>query len=150
MEEKREIAKVLAPELNKLALDGPSVSVPFWCSWVPKDMKDKVRLLKAMHGTVAQLADNIGKPITVRHVLAQAIDLVDEVTGECVPSIRIVLIGPDDESYSCVSEYAWKSLQSIGSPNLFGPPPWEPPLTLKCMRYTSSRKRSYFNLEVVP
>jgi hypothetical protein len=148
MPEGNELAKIEKPITNELALGDAGGPAPFWCSWRTSTAVDKARLLKAMHGKVDSLADILDETIEVRHVLTQRIEVVSQETGEVVPSIRIVLIGPKDELYGCVSEYAWKSLQSIGSPQLFGPPPWEPPLRLKCVQYTSSRKRKFYNLEV--
>ena len=148
VDDDKALVKTPQPASNPLALGDSGGQAPFWCSWRTTTADDKQRLLAALHGTVEPLADSLGEPFDVEHVLTQAIDVVSESTGEVVPSIRVVLIGPDGTMKGCVSEYAWKSLQSIGSAALFGPPPWKPPLRLVCVQHTSSRKRKFYNLEI--
>jgi hypothetical protein len=148
-EPQKEPAKLEQPSAKDIALTADGKQPAIWCSWRPTTTTDKQRLLNALHGKVDNLADMLGEPIAVEHVLTQAIDLTNEETGEIVPSIRIVLISPTGEMYQCVSEYAWKALQSIASPYLYGPPPWTNGLKLRCVQHTSGRKRKYYNLEVV-
>lgn len=149
MADENALAKLGDSKPNELALGGAGAVAPYWCSWRATTDADKQKLLHALHGKVESLAEKLGEPIEVTDVLTQRIDVINEATGEVVPSIRLVLIGPDGSMYSCVSEYAWSALQAIASPQLYGPPTWNPPIRLKLVQNTSTRKRKFYTLQVV-
>lgn len=80
-----------------------------------------------------------------RYYLAHVTDYVDD-DGEVIPMVRVVLIGPQMETLSFVSEGAIRSLDLIRS--LCGDGPWSPPLPISVVQVKTRRNRRTYRLVV--
>ena len=106
----------------------------------------KARVLALMQGQVPPLADQIGKVIEVRDVLAHWIETVDEDTGEIKAFWRVVLAN-GEQAYQAASKGVRQSIGTIS--RFYGEPPWDPPLKLKVEQITTAKRRKYFVLSPV-
>lgn len=98
----------------------------------PEDQSIMVRCL----GTADKRSDDVLNTIlTVKHILAHNVDLVDSSTGEVTPSVRIVLVTMDGETIGTVSKGIFSSLQSITS--IVGMPPYEQGLRVRIKPVTT-------------
>lgn len=100
-----------------------------YCSLSPADENEKKILYQAMNSPDHRIADMINMEIEVQDVYCEAIDIVNDETGEVVPSARIVLISPNGESYQAVSMGIYNSIKKAIS--VFGPPSWATPLKFR-------------------
>lgn len=88
----------------------------FYCS-IPNtgDRKSAVAIFNAVNGADEQVADHIGEVLEIVNVVAHPIELADEVTGEVVNCLRVVLIDKNGKSYVAVSQGIASAISRIFS-----------------------------------
>lgn len=74
--------------------------------------EDKVALVNAMTNSVPVL-ENVNKPIQLVNFVIQAVDMVNETTGEIEAQPRIILIDADGKAYHAISTGLYKSIENI-------------------------------------
>lgn len=86
------------------------------------------------------LADHLNETIELVHIVAQAVTIADDKTGEVTETVRTILLAADGSAYAAVSEGILGSLRDI-----FGimgqPDTWPEPLPVKVVE---KRGRSGF------
>lgn len=109
-------------------------------------MDGKMALYNAMQ-TADKVDEHLNEPLHVTNVLAQAIEVANQETGEINSSIRVV-IHAEEGDFAAVSPtlaHAFGNLFAI-----FGTPDkWERPLVLKVIEKKSRRGFKFFDLELV-
>ena len=109
-------------------------------------MDGKMALYNAMQ-TADKVDEHLNEPLHVTNVIAQAIEVTNQETGEFNQSIRVV-IHADEGDFAAASPtlaHAFGNLFAI-----FGTPDtWEKPLSLKVVEKKSRRGYKFFDLELV-
>lgn len=121
--------------------------VSLYTSLTPASLEHKKLLVNAMQAGDFKAADLVGQQFGCRHVVVWQTTEEDEEEGEMKTFWRTTLIGEKGERYSFASDGVVKSLNAII--RAFGPPPWEPPITLVLREAKSSKGRTFHLLEVV-
>ena len=104
---------------ERLVADLTSATVSY-CSLSADTVEDKITAYNAMTNAGESLADHINEEIVLRHVYVEAINCLNEQTGDVNVCPRIVLITPDGQSYQAVSQGVYGSLKTIFK--IFGTP----------------------------
>jgi len=126
--------------------DTAALNFRLFSSFPKSDAHKVFELIQTADG---QVADLIGKEIAVEHIVAHSVEIVDEETGEVDEADRIVLVTPEGESYSCVSNGIRRSLTMLMA--LTGKmPPWKPALLLTIRQINTRRGRRTYILELAP
>lgn len=108
-------------------------------------MVGKMALYNAMQ-TTDKVDEHLNEPLHVTNVLAQAIEVANQETGEINSSTRIVIHAEEGDfaAASPTLAHAFGSLFAI-----FGTPDtWEHPLVLKVVEKKSRRGYKFFDLEL--
>jgi len=101
------------------------------------------RVFELIQTSDGALSDLIGKEVSVQHIVAHSVEIVDKETGEVKDEDRIVLVTPEGESFSCVSAGVRRSLQQIMALTN-SMPPWNPAMVLKVQqKNTRAGRRTY-------
>lgn len=117
-----------------------------YCSMTATDHKTKCALFNAI-GKPQKIADMINKTIRLAHIYIEAINIIDQNTGELVTVPRIVLIDDHANGYQGISTGLYESVKRIVS--MFGEPSeWKQPLKVQVMQIRTKRGITY-NLEAV-
>lgn len=109
-------------------------------------MDGKMALYNAMQ-TADKVDEHLNEPLHVTNVLAQAIEVANQETGEINPSTRVVIHAEEGDfaASSPTLAHAFGNLFAI-----FGTPDtWEHPLVLKVVEKKSRRGYKFFDLELV-
>lgn len=107
----------------------------------------RIELLGAVTDA-AKISDNVGVPIALRHIVVQAVDLVDAQTGEVTTAPRVVLIDDKGQAFYGISEGLYRSVSTFIK--LAGDPgDWPEPLKVVVTREGPST-RSYFTMKLAP
>ena len=132
---------------EQLVADLTSATVSY-CSMAADTIDDKIRAYNAMTNASESLADHVNEEIVLRHVFVEAINCLNEQTGEVNVCPRIVLISPDSTSYQAVSQGVYGSLKTIFK--IFGTPDaWRFGIRCKVKR-VKTRKGFFTNtLEII-
>lgn len=121
--------KELAVRPAVLASDLGNGSSGLWTSLDRSNPEHQGIMVRCL-GTADKRSDDVLNTIlTIKHVLAHNVDLVDSSTGEVTPSVRIVLVTMEGETIGTVSKGIFSSLQSITS--IVGLPPYESGLRVR-------------------
>lgn len=110
------------------------------------NMDGKMALYNAMQ-TVDRVDEHLNEPLHVTNVLAQAIEVANQETGEINPSIRVVIHAEEGDfaASSPTLAHAFGNLFSI-----FGTPDkWAAPLVLKIVEKKSRRGYKFFDIELM-
>lgn len=110
-------------------------------------MDGKMALYNAMQ-TADKIDEHLNEPLHVTNVLAQAIEVANQETGEINSSTRVVIHAEEGDfaAASPTLAHAFGSLFAI-----FGTPDkWAAPLVLKVVEKKSRRGYKFFDLELVP
>lgn len=109
-------------------------------------MGGKMALYNAMQ-TSDKVDEHLNEPLHVTNVLAQAIEVANQETGEINSSTRVVIHAEEGDfaAASPTLAHAFGNLFAI-----FGTPDkWNQPLTLKVVEKKSRRGYKFFDLELV-
>ena len=109
-------------------------------------MDGKMALYNAMQ-TSDKIDDHLNEPLHVTNVLAQAIEVANQETGEINASTRVVVHAEEGDfaAASPTLAHAFGNLFAI-----FGTPDtWSSPLTLKVVEKKSRRGYKFFDIELV-
>lgn len=128
-------------------LDPTTKGGGYWTTLPTVTEADKSYLLRALQSSDRRGEDVIGKEFTLEHLICQEVDMEDPDTGETQRAIRSVLIAHDKERIAFVSTGIFRSLKAIAQ--IFGPPPWLPPLRVAVTQQRTRRKFLLYQLVVV-
>lgn len=109
-------------------------------------MNGKMALYNAMQ-TSDKIDDHLNEPLHVTNVLAQAIEVANQETGEINTSTRVVVHAEEGDfaAASPTLAHAFGNLFAI-----FGTPDtWSSPLALKVVEKKSRRGYKFFDLELL-
>lgn len=109
-------------------------------------MDGKMALYNAMQ-TADKVDEHLNEPLHVTNVLAQAIEVANQETGEINSSTRVVIHAEEGDfaASSPTLAHAFGNLFAI-----FGTPDtWNHPLVLKVVEKKSRRGYKFFDLELV-
>lgn len=109
-------------------------------------MDGKMALYNAMQ-TSNKIDDHLNEPLHVTNVLAQAIEVANQETGEINTSTRVVVHAEEGDfaAASPTLAHAFGNLFAI-----FGTPDtWSSPLALKVVEKKSRRGYKFFDLELL-
>lgn len=109
-------------------------------------MGGKMALYNAMQ-TADRVDEHLNEPLHVTNVLAQAIEVANQETGEINSSIRVVIHAEEGDfaAASPTLAHAFGNLFSI-----FGTPDkWAAPLVLKIVEKKSRRGYKFFDIELM-
>lgn len=109
-------------------------------------MDGKMALYNAMQ-TAGRVDEHLNEPLHVTNVLAQAIEVANQETGEINSSTRVVIHAEEGDfaAASPTLAHAFGNLFAI-----FGTPDkWSAPLVLKVVEKKSRRGYKFFDLELV-
>ena len=127
--------KELAVRPATLASDLGAGNSGLWTSLDRTNPEHQGIMVKCL-GTADKRSDDVlNQILTIKHVLAHNVDLVDSQTGEVTPSVRIVLVTMDNETIGTVSKGIFSSLQSITS--IVGQPPYDQGLRVRIKPVTT-------------
>lgn len=107
---------------GELSADAQSV----YCSIQGGTREQKALIYNSVNNPTHKVGDFINKTINVKDVVAELIELPDEVTGELALCKRVVLIDDKGESYQAVSEGIFNAIKK--AIKIFGAPTWNEPL----------------------
>lgn len=109
-------------------------------------MDGKMALYNAMQ-TADRVDEHLNEPLHVTNVLAQAIEVANQETGEINSSIRVVIHAEEGDfaAASPTLAHAFGNLFSI-----FGTPDkWAAPLVIKIVEKKSRRGYKFFDIELM-
>lgn len=147
--QKTEIANQMTVDVDGVAMIAElSTASVSYCSMHLDDIRDKLTAYNATSNAGKSLSDMIGEEFLVRHIYVEAIQCLNEQTGETTTCPRIVLISPTGESFQAVSMGIYGSIKKIMQ--LFGDPStWNFALLCVCKR-VKTRRGFYTNmLEII-
>ena len=128
---------------NNFAANGANAVSHFFDT---STMDGKMALYNAMQ-TADKVDEHLNEPLHVTNVIAQAIEVTSQETGEINPSTRVV-IHADEGDFAAASPtlaHAFGNLFAIfGTPDM-----WDKPLSLKVVEKKSRRGYKFFDLELV-
>lgn len=136
-------AQPMTRSLAWLAHRGPEVATSIDRS----TPEGRAKLFLALQAESMPLGELLGESITVQDVVVHPAQSVDEETGGLKSFLRVVMIGPDGELYSCASTGIVEALSKFSW--VFGSPPWVPPLKFRTKQVVNGKKR-YYTIEVDP
>lgn len=125
----------------------PEESAILFSSINPTTRTAQIKLYNVVSGNTAALADMIGNSIFVQDVIAHKTRMVDQNTGVVSDLIRTILITPEGDGYSAVSDGVNNCLKKLFG--LLGPPPWSPALELQPFQTRTSSNRQVLLLRAV-
>lgn len=109
-------------------------------------MDGKMALYSAMQ-TSGKVDEHLNESLHVTNVLAQAIEVANQETGEINPSTRVV-IHAEEGDFAAASPTLAHSFGNLFA--IFGTPDtWTAPLVLKVVEKKSRRGHKFFDLELV-
>lgn len=128
---------------NNFAANGTNAVSHFFDT---TSMEGKMALYNAMQ-TADKVEEHLNEPLHVTNVLAQAIEVANQETGEINSSTRVVVHAEEGDfaAASPTLAHAFGNLFAI-----FGTPDsWTAPLVLKVVEKKSRRGHKFFDLELV-
>lgn len=109
-------------------------------------MDGKMALYNAMQ-TADKVDEHLNEPLHVTNVLAQAIEVANQETGEINSSTRVV-IHAEEGDFAAASPALAHSFGNLFA--IFGTPDtWAAPLALKVVEKKSRRGYKFFDIELV-
>lgn len=108
---------------------------------------EKKALFNATANAEHKLKDEINKPIKLKNVYVEAIEVTNETTGEVSKCPRIILFDDKGKTYSCVSIGIYNTLRRLFA--TFGTPDtWDKPLTVVPKLISKGADKNILTLEV--
>ena len=135
--------------MNNLVLAGGySNEVGSMFSSMPMEtQEEKKALFNAINNPEDRVAEHINETLTIKHVVAEMIELTNEETGEIGVFPRIIIVDDKGKSYQAVSVGVYSALKKIFG--IFGEPAsWEKPIKVKVKQITK-KDRKMLTLELV-
>ena len=120
-------------------------STSTYCSIKGGDRATKAKLYNASNNPDHKVGDFINKNIKVKDVLVEAIDIVDEETGEVERAPRVVLIDDKGKAYQAVSMGIFNAVKK--AIQIFGETTWEEPIEFT-VKQVSVKNGSMLTLDV--
>lgn len=118
-----------------------------YSSMIAETEDEKATLYAAMNSPTGKLMEHIGEIINLQNVYVEAVQCINEDTGDIQQCPRIVLIDANGESYQCVSKGVFGSLKKLFA--VYGEPQsWTAPIPLK-IRLIPLGTRNVLTLDVV-
>jgi single-stranded DNA-binding protein len=139
----KDTGTALAPRSAGGPLDFGGLEAQLFSTF-PKE--ERGRVVALMQGQAEQLAEMVGKVITVQHILAHSVETVTE-DGEVVGLLRIVLQEPDGKAYATTSAGVRESIRLLA--RFYGLPPWADGLKVKVDSIKTRRGFETFRLSPV-
>lgn len=123
-----EDARDLVPQSTSLSLSlGPDGDL-IYCSLASETRAERLAAYNMVIADSTPLLEMVKEEILVQHVIAHKVELTDAATGEMTQLVRIILITPEGDAFSCVSFGVLKCLKSLFK--LVGQPPFDPPIKM--------------------
>jgi len=130
---------VPAPQAGPPAIPAPTLIDTFfqtdaamWASFDLATLAGKAQLMQALEGDSELLDKHIGTVIEVADIVLQTREVVDE--GEVRLALRGVLVTAEGTCIGTWSGGAMRCLRTIMAPQMWGRPPWRPPLRLRVVQ----------------
>ena len=128
---------------NNFAANGTNAVSHFFDT---TSLDGKMALYNAMQ-TSDKVDDHLNEPLHVTNVLAQAIEVVSQESGELNQSTRVV-IHSEEGDFAASSPTLARAFGNLFA--IFGTPDkWDKPITLKVVEKKSRRGYKFFDLELV-
>ena len=109
-------------------------------------VEDRKALYTALNDA-EKMSDHLNETFVLRHVVAQAIEIADQETGELIPALRTVLITDTGAAYAAVSNMLYQSVQNLIG--IFGQPSdWPDGLTVKVVQKSSGNGRRFYAISL--
>lgn len=136
-------ASTLSGELGSLSTN---TAVGFYSSMKGDDFESKLEVLAHMTDS-EKIEDHLNKTLQITNIIVQAIEMLDEESGELKPQPRITLIDADGKAYSGISAPLYRDVK--GWINALGEPStWKKPLPVKISKEGVGNRR-YFKALVI-
>lgn len=107
---------------------------------------ERIAVAAAVSNSVA-IADELGKTINVSHVIVQAVDMLNEQTGQLQTVPRVVFYDDKGVGHHAISGPLFRDARTmlgiVGDPST-----WEAPVAVKVLQ-EGSGSRKYFTLKYV-
>lgn len=120
--------EIIATNGNDLATEMTTPALTF-CSVKADTKDDKIKMYNAMNNPDFKIGDFINKKLTIKDVLVEIVEIVDEETGECNRQPRTVIIDMDGHGYMAMSNGVFNSVKNLI--NVFGAPTWPEGVTVE-------------------
>lgn len=123
MEEKKMELMEMAPgEIGTLETAFLSTGMTY-CSFNAETPEGKLALYTAMNKPTFSVEEKLNCTIYLQDIYAEAVEFVNEKSGEVTDGVRIVLIDNEGNSYGCCSKGIFSSIKKLIQ--VFGAPTWE-------------------------
>lgn len=108
------------------------------------DFAAKAQVLAAI--TDAEpLSEHLGETINLANIVAQAVEVADDQTGELSQAIRVILLDDEGNAYAGLSEGLFRSIQNIVA--ILGQPhTWPHPYPMKVVEKRSRRGFRFYSI----
>lgn len=129
MEEKKmELMEMTPSEVGSLESAFMSKRMTY-CSFNAETPEGKLALYTAMNNPTFSVQEKLNCTILLQDVYAEAIQFVDEKSGEVTDGVRIVLIDNEGNSYGSCSKGIFSAIKKLIQ--VFGAPTWEEPIPVQ-------------------
>lgn len=129
MEEKKmELMEMAHSEVGTLETAFMSTGMTY-CSFNAETPEGKVALYTAMNNPTFSVEEKLNCMIYLQDVYAEAVQFIDEKSGEVTDGVRIVLIDNEGNSYGCCSKGIFSAIKKLIQ--VFGAPTWEEPIPVQ-------------------
>lgn len=132
------------------AIDSLSRGEVAMFSTIAADTFDEKRRVLSLMTNAKSLASEemLGKPINLRNIIVQAVEIADEQTGEVNEQPRIILVDDEDNAYSAISNGLIRSIESIMS--MFGhPSTWEGAIPVEVVEKRGRSGFRFYTLNIL-
>ncbi len=122
MEEKKmELMEMTAGEVGTLESAFMSTGMTY-CSFNAETPEGKIALYTAMNNPTFSVEEKLNCTILLQDVYAEAVQFIDEKSGEVTDGVRIVLIDNEGNSYGCCSKGIFSAIKKLIQ--VYGAPTW--------------------------
>lgn len=107
----------------------------------------KIKFYSALQNA-EKLDEHLNEPLNMTNVVAQAVQVTDDQTGEISNTVRVIIVTDDGKAYAATSPTLAAGLNTMFG--IFGTPnTWTEPLCIKVVERRSRRGFKFFNIELV-
>lgn len=129
MEEKKMELMEMAPgEVGTLETAFMSTGMTY-SSFNAETPEGKLALYTAMNNPTFSVEEKLNCTIYLQDVYAEAVQFINEKSGEVTDGVRIVLIDNEGNSYGCCSKGIFSAIKKLIQ--VFGAPTWEEPIPVQ-------------------